>query len=225
MGAHTTLTSAKLKYFVFVMMIVLTSCGGKFVTFTEPQPVNSPNLKKFPERLQGEYIEGTDNSRLSISEFMMIKTAELEVKLHKNDLDSSVSLKGDILTDLTNNISVPVKWDRDSLIYQYTYKDTLFTLSEKNILRKLKGHYFLNRDLGGFGWEVEQMDYRKGRLSFSTISDSLAIKNLREIGETEEVYLSDSLKHEKMKVSHKEFKNFVSDKGFQESAVYRKVKK
>ena len=38
------------------------------MTFNEPQPTDTDNLAKFPDRLQGQYLSLADNSELVIGD-------------------------------------------------------------------------------------------------------------------------------------------------------------
>jgi hypothetical protein len=51
----------------FIIFTSLFACEQP-VSFNEPQPTGVDNLLKFPKRLQGEYLNVTDNSILLYGE-------------------------------------------------------------------------------------------------------------------------------------------------------------
>ena len=54
---------------VVFLMASLSGCEPP-VTFTDPQPLDTENLTKFPKRLQGQYFNLDDNSILIIDEVL-----------------------------------------------------------------------------------------------------------------------------------------------------------
>ncbi len=86
----------------FIILTSLFACEPP-VTFNEPQPTESDNLSKFPNRLQGQYLSIADNSTLSIGDKLIQRIYDYDYKVHPNQLGSSARLSGDTIIDLKTN--------------------------------------------------------------------------------------------------------------------------
>lgn len=199
-------------------LIILTSlfaCEPP-ATFNEPQPTNTDNLSKFPKRLQGQYLSLADSSTLSISNKLIQRTYDFDYKVHPNQLDSTSRLSGDTIVDLKTNEKTVIKRDGDSLIAHIHYIDTLFLIDYDNVVRKLKGYYFLNTRKDKTSWEVKKLQLTKGQVVISSISTKLDIDNLREITETP----ADTIPPYKFTATKKQFKEFIKRDGFSDSEIF-----
>ena len=191
------------------------------VTFNEPQPTDTDNLAKFPKRLQGQYLSLADNSTLSISDKLIQRIYDYEYKVHPNQLDSTTRLSGDTIIDLATNEKTLIKRDGDSLINHVHYIDTLFGMDYDNVVRKLKGYYFLNTRYDKTSWEVKKIQLAKGQLVISSISTKEDIENLKEITQT----ATDTIPPYKFTATKKQFKKFIKNDGFSDSETFVRQKK
>lgn len=185
------------------------------VTFTEPQPAGTDALDKFPGRIQGSYRSTDDNSVLSVTANGLYRIYDLDVKLHMNQLDSGVVLSGDTL--ISDNERTIVRREGDSLSYHFYSKDTLFEISDGNILKKFKGYFFLNTPYDKSSWAVKKLALSKGKLSISKISMKEDIAMLKEITESTQ----DTIPY-KFAVTKKQFRKFVKRDGFSDMEVFEK---
>ncbi len=204
----------------FIILTSLFSCEPP-VTFTEPQPADTDNLSKFPKRLQGQYLSLADNSTLTISDKLIQRTYDYDYKVHTNQLDSTSRLSGDTIVDLTTNEKRIIKRDGDSLITHVHYIDTLFQIDYDNVVKKLKGYYFLNTRYDKTSWEVKKIRLAKGQLVISSISTKLDIDNLKEITETP----TDTVPPYKFTATKKQFKEFIKNDRFSDSETFFRQKK
>lgn len=191
------------------------------MTFTEPQPVDTDNLSKFPNRIKGHYLSLSDSSTLTISDYLIEKTYDFDYKIHPNQLDSSTRLSGDTLLNLETNEKKLIKRDKDSLIIHVHNVDTLFFMNYNNVVRKFKGYYFLNLHYDTTSWSVEKMQLTKGQLKISRISTEQDIENLKEITETTQ----DTVSNYNFTATKRQFKKFVKNDGFSDSETFVKLKK
>ena len=86
------------------------------MTFNEPQPADTDNLAKFPDRLQGQYLSLANNSTLLIGDKLIQRIYDFDQKIHSSQLDSNLRLTGDTIINLKNNSREIVKREGDSLI-------------------------------------------------------------------------------------------------------------
>ena len=191
------------------------------VTFDEPQPTNIDNLSKFPKRLQGQYLNLTDNSTLIVSDKLIQRIYDYDYKVHLNQLDSAEQLSGDTIINIKTKEKTLIKRDGDSLITHVHYIDTLFQMDYDNVVRKFKGYYFLNKRYDKTSWEVKKIQLTKGQLILSSISTNLDIENLKEITETPQ----DTVPPYKFSATKKQFKEFIKNDGFSDSETFIKQKK
>jgi hypothetical protein len=128
----------QLKFFsAIVILISLFSCNGGEppVTFNEPQPTDTDNLSKFPNRLQGQYLSLENNSTLVIGDKLIQRIFDFDLKIHPSELDSNSRLSGDTIINLTTNTREVVKRDGDSLVTHIHRIDTLFLMDYDNVVR------------------------------------------------------------------------------------------
>ena len=203
-----------------IILTSLVACEPP-VTFTEPQPVDTDNLSKFPRRLKGVYLSLSDSSILSINDKLIQRTYDFDYKIHPNQLDSTARLSGDTLINLETKERELIKRDGDSLKIHIHSVDTLFQMDYDNVVRKFKGYYFLNTRYDKTRWKVEKMNLSKGQLILSSISTKEDIKNLKEITETTQ----DTVTNYNFTATKKEFKKFVKNDGFSDSETFVKLKK
>ena len=204
----------------FIILTSLFACEPP-VTFNEPQPTESDNLSKFPNRLQGQYLSLADNSTLSIGDKLIQRIYDYDYKVHPNQLDSSARLSGDTIIDLKTNERTLIKRDGDSLITHIHYVDTFFQLNYDNVVRKFKGYYFLNTRYDKESWEVKKIQFAKGQIVISSISTKLDLENLKEITETSQ----DTVAPYKFTATKKQFKKFIRNDGFSDSETFVRQKK
>lgn len=210
-----------LKFFLILTLSVhLLSCEPP-VTFTEPQPANTKNLNKFPNRIRGNYLSLADNSILCIDRNSIQRIYDYDYKIHPNELDSNSTLKGDTIIDPVTFEKTIIKRDGDSLITHVHYRDTLFLLSNDNILKKYKGYFFINLRYTDGNWEVKKIRLHKGQLTISSISTEIDLKNLEAITESPQ----DTVPPYTFTPTKKQFKKFVQQDGFSDEEVFVKQKK
>jgi hypothetical protein len=208
----------------FSTIIILTglyACGEPPVTFSEPQPTNTENLSKFPDRLQGHYLSLADNSALVIDDKLIQRIYDFDQKIHPSQLDSNLRLSGDTIINLTTNIREVVKREGDSLVTHIHHIDTLFLMDYDNVVRKFKGYYFLNKRYDKESWEVKKIQLSKGQLVFSGISTKQDIDNLKTITESTQ----DTVAPYKFATTKKQFREFIKNDGFSDSEIFVRQKK
>lgn len=206
--------------FALISSVSLVACEP-LVTFNEPQPTDTDNLDKFPKRLQGQYSSLTDNSMLSISDKLILRTYDYDYKLHLNQLDGNFRITGDTIVDLMTHEKIAVKRDADSLVRHIHYTDTLFQMDYDNVVKRYKGYYFLNIRCDKASWKVKKVQLTKGQLIVSNIATDQDIKNLQEITESQ----MDTVPPYKFEPTKRQFKQFLRKNGFSDSEVFVRLEK
>jgi hypothetical protein len=205
---------------IFIFLTSLFACEPP-VTFNEPQPTNVDNLSKFPNRLQGKYLNLTDNSTLLVGEKLIQRIYDYDYKIHLNQLDSAEQLSGDTIINVKTNEKTIIMKDGDSLISHIHFVDTIFQLDYDNVVRRFKGYYFLNKRYDKTSWVVKKIQLTKGQLTISGISTKLDIENLKEITETS----ADTIPPYKFSATKKQFKQFIKSDGFSDNETFVRQKK
>jgi hypothetical protein len=203
-----------------VILIGFFFCGCEpSVSFNEPQPTDTKSLNEFPKKLQGEYLGKEGNPLLRISNKLIYRISDFDIKANKSELDSNYKLIGDTVFNLSDNTKEFVRIERDTLVQHLHSEDTLFCITDKNELKKFKGYYFLNF-ADSSTWHVWKLSLTKGILSINRISSNEEISNLREITET----TSDTTSYN-FKPTKKQFNKFVKQDGFKNAEYYVRLKK
>ncbi len=163
--------------YTFVMVLFLTSCltSESPIIFDTPQPEGVVNEKYFPEILIGTYLDPQDSTLLSITNGYLITSSDSN---YSGLLSDSDGLDKTIYKKDTSFSWVGVKRKSDftikgdSLFEHWIYIDTIFRF-KKNIIRKFKGYYFLNTQVGARPqWYVRKVGLTKNGLILGWISEA-----------------------------------------------------
>ena len=203
---------------IILISFLFGSCEPT-VRFDEPQPRESDVLNKFPKRLHGNYLNQKSNYILTITDKMLLHTYDGDIKVNKNQLDSNYKIVGDTIFDLTNNEKSYVQFDGDSIVQHFHEIDTTFIISDKNVLKKFKGYFFLNEQNSDSSWAVRKLLLSKGILNISGIKTEEEIASLREITET----TSDTTSF-KFKPTKRQFQKFIKQNGFMDDDYFVRLK-
>jgi hypothetical protein len=212
-------------------IILLFSCDPKdeSIDFLEPQPNNIDNSKSFNKHYRGYYKNANNNSTLLILNDKIIKSTKIQMVSSRNDIDSS--FKGDKYDNKQiesalekENITVD-RFVGDSIYSTWTFKDTIFRISDQNLCRFYKGSYFLNYTYDQMRWKVQRLDLDKNKLTMSMImpNDSL-FEELPVRDKCIIKYDSAVIKSYQIKPSKQELKRLVKNNSFKEWDVWIKEK-
>lgn len=204
-----------------IICLALISCNdlSEMVSFKEPQPANKKSLSAFPGKLKGKYISQDQASVLSIYDNYIIEITDYEFGTKRSDLDSSYSISGDTLIDNYSGYKEKITSKGDSIFAHVHDEDTISNLTTGDILKKFKGHYFLNKGNNKDGWHVTQLTLIKGNLITAYISDSTAFSKLIELAEKPLDTVTKQFVIDKRK-----FKALVKSGGFSDHDTFTKVR-
>jgi len=208
------------RFFAF-SIIVCCSCDN-IVRFETPQPDGQKDEKVLPKKLIGSYRSLKDSSILTITKDKIISSINSSYSGLVSDLDSidRVKIKNDTsYSEIDFNMRVDVSIEGDSIFQHFDYKDTIFSFSKNDVLRKFKGYYFLNRQTSPNHWYVTKLGRTKEGLVLGIISSKEDIRNLRELTNIN----SDTIYE--FRPTKKDLKQFLKEKGFQNEERYVKIER
>jgi len=204
-------------YFCVTAMAILSSCGEQIV-FSEPQPANVSAIDNFPKRVCGTYTNKEQTTTFTVSQTAIIRKLDYTFVKLKSENDTAYTLDGKFLVDNQTGEKVPVEIKGDSIIAQISYCDTLFEVKSPNVLKKFKGHFFLNGMAGTDSWYVRKASFDKGKLSFADLSATEDLQKLREITQSEA-----DTSNFKFTLTKRQFKRLIKEDAFSEEVVYYKI--
>ncbi|MDW7694858.1 hypothetical protein R9C00_08895 [Flammeovirgaceae bacterium SG7u.111] len=214
---------------LLLICLMLFACEDT-VRFEEAQPASSKNLGEIPKKLRGTYFSPSDSMHLTITEHAMVNWMEIDgVMLIDSldlELDSTKIVKQtpDFTQVIGDNYEISLSFfSPDSVRVHYYFKDTLFAITDQQVLKKFKGNYFLNYERGENSWEVRRLTLKKDELLFSRVKLPEDIEKVKEVTELQEV-TSDSGKvvGYKLNPGRKELKKLMKS-NFLEISSYRRL--
>ncbi|MEI8052211.1 MAG: hypothetical protein WCH52_00560 [Bacteroidota bacterium] len=203
---------------ITIIALMLNSCDPA-ATFDKPQPDKQKPLTSFPKRTQGNYLSKDESSILTISDKLLTRHFDYEYKEHKDSIIQFYKLNGDTIISKRDGVKEKVIVVGDTVIRHANLTDTLFYISEDNLLNKFKGYYFLNKHLSNNTWEVNKLSLQNGVLTYGIISEGDDIKRLNEITESSADTTS---KH--FDLTRKQFKKFIKQGGFSEEEKFDRIR-
>ncbi len=217
-------------FYLGILSLVFVSCEeSNWVKFESPQPLNVKEIKSFGKEVQGVYTKFSNPNKSLIIHPEYI-TTELHLKMRSARL--GIVLDSNTKVDINNDSAliayfekkdIHIKLDGDTIVYNYRLLDTLFYISEENILKKYKRNYFLNYKFDTTYWRVKKTKVRGDTLSFGEIfpTDSLLHYDYASI---------DTAAHQKtakayiLSPSKSEFKKLLRSKAFSTTEKYVRKK-
>jgi CRISPR/Cas system-associated protein Csx1 len=203
--------------FSCIVAVFLYSCEP--ITFNQPQPSNIKPLNAFPKRIQGKYISNNQASVITIADELMTIVYDYDEKMHKDSIGDTYKLIGDTLIDINNGSKKKIVLNGDTILQHHNWADTIFHISQDNILKRFKGYYFLNEQIQPNHWTITKIGLKNGAITVGRISKETEIAQLREITETTADTTSTHFN-----LSKRQFKNFVQHHGFSDEETYTRMR-
>ena len=222
------------KVFYLISFISLLSCGGiEYVRFETSQPETVHESKLFSKKVQGDYISCSDqNDKLTITNNLILNTQILNLNAHRNDIEF------DSLTTINRNddnelkmyfikLGYEIEIKGDTIYAFYSETDTIFQVSEEQVLKKFKGSYFLNYKLEDNFWEVVRLNFTKDTLLLGQIFPNDTLLHYDFVSKTEEFANDDSSAPKSIEYlmkphKKKEFKELLKSNSFLDYECYYK---
>jgi hypothetical protein len=197
---------------LFLILTNLFACSTNEppVTFNEPQPAETSNLSRFPNKLRGNFLSLNDNSLLIISDKLIQRVTTIDNVIHLAELDSNSRLSGDTIFNSRTNSRIVVTRKGDSLYHHGRYIDTLFQIGINNVLRRQNSNYFLSTKHDDESWIIQKINISDDQLLISNISLEMDMENLKMITKLTQ----DTIPPFKFSATQKQFNNFINSGGF-----------
>ena len=163
----------KLKSLVLSLSIIVCCSCDNIVRFEAPQPEGQNHETSIPKKLMGSYRSLKDSSILTITNDHIISSISSDYSGLVSALDSidRVKIRNDTSyseEDLNMRVDITIKGD--SIFQHLEYKDTVFSFSKNDVLKKFKGYYFLNKHVSANRWYVTKLGRTKEGLVLGYIS-------------------------------------------------------
>lgn len=197
--------------FFLAFIVLLSSCNqNERVKFLEPQPRNLKAQKHFRNSYLGNYRNiSNKNEHIHIEKNQIIKTIHYQFTVNRNALE----LNKRVNVDRNNDSSLIAYFEKlggkayiqgDSITYTSDLVDTLFKISNHEILKYYRRSYYLNVQTKDSLWSVRKLNFNSDTILVGIISphDTLLHYDYAEV---------DSLS------SSKESKAFILDPSKKES--------
>lgn len=201
---------------------LLANCGPS-ATFDETQPSGGSIEKSFSKKYQGKYLSKDSSSTLTISDNSITSEYQEFIETSIQDLDANYKVIGDTLFNLTSNSKDLITSRNDSSIFS-THKqlDTIFKIEAGAVLKKYKGHYFLNKEYGANQkWQVNKLSLEKNILTYSSIMGEEDIDKLNDITNTAKDTTATIVNYS---LNKKQFKKFLQANGFSRIDTFFSIK-
>jgi hypothetical protein len=208
----------------FLITAIMQSCNYG-ILYENPQPEGLKNLQSFPENFIGSYRNDSSEVTILILPNRIIKISDYDISVSKAEIDTMKDCKliGDSLYISDFNESIFVDIHSDSVFGTLSNHDTLFTISDKNILRKYKQSCFINLNYDTGLWQVIKLSEQGNGIEFSIINQKVDYEKLNRLTPVKAFHEpNDSIANYQIKPTFKEFKAILKAGLFDTNEKYKK---
>lgn len=218
--------------FLLVVLLTLTTCGPD-VKYTEAQPKGISNLLSIPKEYYGHFKNLTDSTSIIIDAFSIKKEWRTNELIQRDSLekelkmsikrDTILTIKDKLLLDKTaESLLLTIKFCNDSARVKVKAIETLFALSDSQLVRMYKNFCFLNFKTKDGYWLVKTLKLNGDLLDYSELIDSKEIENFgRIINITSIKDTSNKVVEYRLSPSRKEIRKILKGKKLVNS--YKKI--
>jgi hypothetical protein len=207
-----------MKYLKFILLtIIVISCKQiPEVRFLEPQPISKKNLQSIPKDYWGKYMSKVDSSILTIDSRIIIQEkfgfSKTSIKEMQQELDTTI--QDDTQIKFGTNWTINIKIKGDSALISSFLIDTIFQITESQLLRTFKGYLFLNYKDMDSTWRVKTLKLENGLLDFGSLVNVNQIDTLRTVTRivTSMDSTSNRVNHYDLNPKRKELKEILKQK-------------
>jgi hypothetical protein len=190
--------------------------------FKEPQPINDKELKHFPNKFVGSYIN-QDSTYLIITDKVICNKWITRNNISLSEFESvkdSVKIIGNRMYLFDSKKFFDFRKVKDSIEITDTYYDTIFSISDFNKVNRIKGAIVLNAK-DSIYWKIKILSLDKKNLKLMTLvsdDDLTRIDSLSKI----KVQKIDSTRNV-IELSKTEFKKMLTLKNLGHIQEYKKL--
>lgn len=214
-------------FFTLFILFLLFSCKQVDAiatetdfSFIEQQPVNDRLINHFPRSIVGNYID-KDSTYLIVTNTNFIYKRVIKSNTSFEELekikDSSKVVGNRIYY---KNEFYEFRKLKDSIEISTIYYDTLFSISENQIAKKIKNSIVLNTKDSIF-WKIKILNFDKNTLKIKTLTSFKDLDRIDSLSNTK-VQKIDSTRNI-IQLSRKEFKSMLKLKNFGYDQDFKKI--
>lgn len=154
--------------YCFSIIFVATILGAcqPSVVFGDPQPVTVDPLTKIPDIYRGIYWCNVDSATLYVDDKAFVRRKEFLIKTTLQEIETDPDL------DIVNGQLYVNDWEgyfpitkiEDTITTQLIMRDTIFSISDNQLVKAYKGHLVLNLKMKNNTWEVLVVSQRRDEL-------------------------------------------------------------
>lgn len=220
------------KTYIFILIIFsIVSCKkaknhpeGNTFFFENPQPINDSELKSFPNKFIGLYVN-SDSLFLRINSNLVVTEFEYKFRFHKTKLDSLKNefvIKNGKYIQKNTNEEYELKTVGDSIQFSTKNRDTLFIFSDSNKAKRMFGQLVLN-EKDSIYWKIKTIILKNNILTIKQPYSETDLKSMDSITKIHSSQL-DSTNYI-IKPSRSEFKKFLKLKKFGYNRNFKRISK
>ena len=141
-------------FFIVIMTALIIGCEPGLV-YENAVPPGQENLSEIPELYQGSFVCSSDSTHVYVTNKAIIEEYyhQFVTSIDKIDESENCVIVGRGIHFKNPEVCVPFEYISDRLVTGKIYKvDTLFSISDKQVLRSYKGHLFFNYQMPQGNW-------------------------------------------------------------------------
>ena len=219
------------KYFLLILVFVsFVSCKqaeavpyfGIDFLFKESQPINHSELKHFPNKFIGSYIN-QDSTYLIITDKLIYNKWINRNYISLSEFDSvkdSVKIVGNKMYLLDSKKFFDYRKVKDSIEITDTYYDTIFSISDYNKANRIKGAIVINTK-DSIYWKIKILSLDRKNLKLMTLVSEDDLERIDSLSKIK-VQKIDSTKNV-IQLSKTEFKKMLTLKNLGHTQEYKKL--
>ena len=219
------------KYFLLILVFVsFVSCKqaeavpyfGIDFLFKESQPINHSELKHFPNKFIGSYIN-QDSTYLIITDKLIYNKWINRNYISLSEFDSvkdSVKIVGNKMYLLDSKKFLDFRKVKDSIEITDTYYDTIFSISDYNKANRIKGAIVINTK-DSIYWKIKILSLDRKNLKLMTLVSEDDLERIDSLSKIK-VQKIDSTKNV-IQLSKTEFKKMLTLKNLGHTQEYKKL--
>ncbi|HCT31501.1 MAG TPA: hypothetical protein DIW31_12430 [Bacteroidales bacterium] len=176
---------------LLTLLFIFTTCGTD-VKFENPQPLGGKNLKYIPKTYYGRYKALKDSTLIIIDSISINKLWKSNEYMHRDSLEKElkVSIKKDTVIVMkdqflhdqnSKTLTISIKVIKDSTRVMFKGYETLFEVSDSQIVRTFKDYCLLNFKTKDGYWLVKTLKKNNLGLDFSDLINSKDVENFGSI--------------------------------------------
>ncbi|NHN24650.1 hypothetical protein FIA58_003085 [Flavobacterium jejuense] len=215
-----------------IFLLVFISCknvsgdleiAGNTFYFEEPQPINDFELKTFPNKFLGSYMN-EDSISLNFQKDVICREYIWKNKIPNTDLDSlkvGFDFTDDKIVSKDGSFKFLYRQLKDSIEIFNKRIDTIFRFSNTQKAKRINGNLVISKKDSIF-WNIKLYTFDKEKLTVKQLYSDTDLKKMDSITKVKAKMLDSSTYI--IAPSRAEFKQFYKLKDFGNDTNYKKVK-